>query len=407
MFTGHREVAVFTQRICQIDASHGVVGVPRNGFGIGGARRGAVTRFMQQRAQVVQRRAMRWLARKQIQIGVSGAGRAADFGQQTGALKTQRDGGGIGRQLFVQFLQAGFSHSMRRPILHFRGLALAAPQGAVQHRVTRLNHLFDQGIDLGLSGAVIDDGGANRQAAVDHRGRRRDSSGLMKIANNARIDAMRIVSGAITKAHNVQLNRRQQFQFGRLADAGFQITGQTAGARNHDAQCVEAINLQREPCLQGAETAREIRSKIAWPGRAARQPPVFAAQVSGGSRSGLTMQYAVAHQNETGVIGHLAPLVKVERQRIRALNSVQAGSKFGGQYGERALQAPSTWNQRFSRRERSAKALKSSIAPCIHAASRSDQQKGRKPGAAIGLNRLFEFRQIHSAARRQRDYVVV
>jgi hypothetical protein len=43
------------------------------------------------------------------------------------------------------------------------------------------------------------------------------------------------------------------------------------------------------------------------------------------------MQQAVAHQDETGVIGNLALLMKVECERIRALDSIQKRCEIGRQ----------------------------------------------------------------------------
>ena len=130
MFARLRQAAALTQHICQIDVAHRVAGVPGHSFRVGGARRGAVSRFMQQRAEVVQRRPMRRFPRKQVEISVSGIGGAANFGQQAGALKPQRDRGGIGCNLRLQFPQPGFPQLPRHPVLGFRRLA---PAGSAAH----------------------------------------------------------------------------------------------------------------------------------------------------------------------------------------------------------------------------------------------------------------------------------
>ena len=46
------------------------------------------------------------------------------------------------------------------------------------------------------------------------------------------------------------------------------------------------------------------------------------------------MEQAVAYQDEARIIWDLAPLVKVERERIGTLDSAQTGSQIGRQYGE-------------------------------------------------------------------------
>ena len=51
------------------------------------------------------------------------------------------------------------------------------------------------------------------------------------------------------------------------------------------------------------------------------------------------MQHAVAHQNESGVIGHLAPLMKIESQRVRALDALEPGRQIRSQNRQRAIGA--------------------------------------------------------------------
>ena len=48
------------------------------------------------------------------------------------------------------------------------------------------------------------------------------------------------------------------------------------------------------------------------------------------------MQHAIAHENESGVVGRLSPLMKIERQRIGALDSREPRREIGRQHGKRA-----------------------------------------------------------------------
>src|ERR1700686_5860073 len=48
------------------------------------------------------------------------------------------------------------------------------------------------------------------------------------------------------------------------------------------------------------------------------------------------MQHAVAHQNESSVIRHLAPLVKIESERVRALDSLEPRRQIRSQNRQRA-----------------------------------------------------------------------
>ena len=123
MFARLRQLAALTQHIGQIDLAHRVAGMLGHSFGISGARRGAVSGFIQQRAEIVQRRPMRRFPRKQLEISVSGFGGAAHFGQQAGPFEPQRDRGGIGRDLRFQFPQPGFPQLARHPVSHSAGWA--------------------------------------------------------------------------------------------------------------------------------------------------------------------------------------------------------------------------------------------------------------------------------------------
>ena len=121
-------------------------------------------------------------------------------------------------------------------------------------------------------GAVIDDRRADREPAVEHRRRRRGDTGLLEIDDDLAIDPVGIV-GAIAEADDVEIDRREQFEPRLGQDACLEIFRERAAARDDGAEPVGAVGLQREPGLQRAETARQIRSEIAGPQRASRQPP--------------------------------------------------------------------------------------------------------------------------------------
>ncbi len=192
---------------------------------------------------------------------------------------------------------------------------------------------------------------------------------------------------------------RQQFQFGRFFYAAFEITRQLAGPRDDVSQRINAVNLQREPGLERAETTGKIGSEITGPRRSARQSPLLAAQVSGGGGESLAVQHAVAHQNEARVIRHLPPFVKVERQRIRALDSAQTGRQIGRQYSHCPEGAVHVKPHMLAVRE-IGQCVEVVDGPGIRASGGSDHQKRRKSGAAVRLDGLFEFGEVHPSARR-------
>jgi flagellar biosynthesis repressor protein FlbT len=91
-------------------------------------------------------------------------------------------------------------------------------------------HRRDQRIDIAGIGAVIDDRRADREPAVENRGRWRRDPGFLNVDDDIAIDPVGVI-GAIAKADDVELNRRQQFQPRLGQDPGFQISGQRTGAR--------------------------------------------------------------------------------------------------------------------------------------------------------------------------------
>src|ERR1700738_699422 len=61
-----------------------------------------------------------------------------------------------------------------------------------RHRTAARPHGGDQRIDIAMLGAVIDDGGADREVVADPRGRRRADAGLVEIGHDPGIEAVRI-----------------------------------------------------------------------------------------------------------------------------------------------------------------------------------------------------------------------
>ena len=128
----------------------------------------------------------------------------------------------------------------------------------------KLQHRRDQRVDVADVGAMIDDGRAYRKLAVEHRGRRRGDSGLLDVDDDLAIDPVGVV-GAIAKADDIEMDRRQQFEPRLGQDARLEIFRERAAARDHGAEPLGAVGLQREPGLQRAEAARQIGPEIARP----------------------------------------------------------------------------------------------------------------------------------------------
>ena len=106
------------------------------------------------------------------------------------------------------------------------------------------------------------------------------------------------------------------------------------------------------------------------------------------------MQLAVAHQDAAGVVGHLAPFVEIEGDRVGALDARASSGASRGRQHASAPNAPSTWNQSSSRgAERGERGEIVDRADIDGAGGADDQERLSAPGRAVGGD----------GARRARD----
>src|SRR5262249_36317657 len=141
-----------------------------------------------------------------------------------------------------------------------------------------------------------------------------------QVGNDAGVEHIGL-GAAMTEADDVELDRRHQLELRRRPDAPFEMARERAGARDHGAERVGAIDLEGEPGLEGAKTAREVGAVVAWPWRAGGKAARLAPQVGGLRREGAAVEFAIADEDEPGVVGHLPPLVEVERERVGAFDA--------------------------------------------------------------------------------------
>ena len=80
------------------------------------------------------------------------------------------------------------------------------------------NRGLQQGVDVTRRGAVIDDRGANGEATIDGGRGRRGNAGFLQGDDDLRIDPVGI-RAAVAETHDVERNRREEFQLRRLLDA--------------------------------------------------------------------------------------------------------------------------------------------------------------------------------------------
>ncbi len=114
---------------------------------------------------------------------------------------------------------------------------------------------------------------------------------------------------------------------------------QFAAVLDGAADLFGAVHLEREPGLERPEAARQVGPEIAGPGRAGLQAAALAPQVGGGGGEGVEVRLAVAHDQEAGVVGHLAPLVEVEGDRVGLREAGQQRTQRGREHAQRAERA--------------------------------------------------------------------
>ena len=145
---------------------------------------------------------------------------------------------------------------------------------------------LDQRVDIARLGAVIDDGRADRELAVDRGGGRRGDAGFLQIDDDLGIEPVRI-GAAVAEADDVELRPAPAAPARRRpAIAAFEIARQLAAARDRARRALGAMDLEGEPGLERAEAAREIGPEIARPGRPPAKPARLAPEIGRGRGEG-------------------------------------------------------------------------------------------------------------------------
>ncbi len=101
------------------------------------------------------------------------------------------------------------------------------------------------------------------------------------------------------------------------------------------------------------------------------------------------MQHSVAHQNESGIVGHLAPFMKIERERIGALDSFEPRRQIGRENRQRA-EGPIDVEPEPLATANIGERIQIVNGSGIDRARGSDDQKRREARATVGFDRVFE-----------------
>ena len=123
---------------------------------------------------------------------------------------------------------------------------------------------LDERFDVLFSGAVIDNGGANRNLSMNNCARWRANPGFLQLRDKLYIDLI-CVGAAVAEANDVQRHRRKQFELGRLFDKILEPSREITSMRDDLAEFFRTVDFQREPRFQRSKAAGEIRTEIARP----------------------------------------------------------------------------------------------------------------------------------------------
>ena len=180
------------------------------------------------------------------------------------------------------------------------------------------------------------------------------------------------------------------------ASTRFRDGARWAGLGDHRAEALRAKGLNGEPGLQSAKSAREVGAEVAGPDVARGEPARRARQIGAGAHEGLPMRFGIAHEKKARVIRHLQPFVKIERDRIGAIDSVHEMLQFGRQRAERAEGAVDMEPQIFRRAEIGERARESN-APVFTVPAVPTTIDGMSPAARSRADRFAQGLEANAA----------
>src|SRR5262249_35070779 len=134
----------------------------------------------------------------------------------------------------------------------------------------------------------------------------------------------------ITKADNAQLPRAQYLETVGTLQQGLGVIREPAAMLDEAAKPTDAERLDRKPDFQGPEAPGQGNAVVGEVDFFLSRRDVL--HVIGAQHEGVGESLALAHQHAARFKRLGKPLVRVERDRIGALDAAQLASPFPGQY---------------------------------------------------------------------------
>jgi len=141
------------------------------------------------------------------------------------------------------------------------------------------------------------------------------------------------------ETHDVQGRRREQFEPGMHGHEPGEVMGLAHVLMNQPRVGVQAVCLERHPDLEGAEAARELHAALGEREAAGRDAPVEGREIRRRHVERRPVRLLIADEGAADLVGHVQPLVQIERDRIGVLESRDERPKLGDQRGKRAERA--------------------------------------------------------------------
>jgi len=195
------------------------------------------------------------------------------------------------------------------------------------------------------------------------------------------------------EADDVEVNRRDKFQFGRRCNQPSQVARLRRVLRDEPAVLRDPVLAQRHPDLERAKAARQLYPVLAGPARTRGQAAFSVFQVLRGEAEGAAMRGLVAHEHAAGLELHVQPLVEVQADRVGTRQARQAGAQVRREDRQRADSAVHVEPQPFAR-SNVGQHVEGVQRAAVDRARVADETDGLHPRSAVRGQRGFQRRHV-------------